>query len=98
MNFGFRKHFLMNILDEGGGSGGGAPIEGGTPASVPAGGGTTPHVVETFTPPEWAKGLNVDQEILKSPAFKNFTSIDEVVKSHYNAQKLIGADKVVVPT
>ena len=60
--------------------------------------GQTTTAIEAFVRPEWSKGLTVDDEILKSPAFKSFTSVDDVVKSHYHAQKLIGADKVAVPT
>lgn len=50
-----------------------------------------------FTPPTWAAGLNVDQEILKAPMFSSIKSMDDVVKGYYNAQKMVGADKVVVP-
>lgn len=50
-----------------------------------------------FTPPEWAKGVNVDQEILKAPMFSSIKSMDDVVKGFYHAQKMVGADKVVVP-
>ena len=76
-----------------GAEGGASSAEG---TSAPA--GTPAPIGETFTPPEWAKGLTVDPEILKSPAFKNFNSLDDVIKSHYHAQKLIGAEKVAIPT
>lgn len=96
MKFGMR-HMLMNILGEGGDGGGGASGGQGDAGQAAAGGqGDTG---QAYTPPEWAKSLqNVDREILDSPAFKNFKSLEDVVKSHYHAQKMIGADKVVVPT
>lgn len=60
---------------------------------------TSMPVTETpsFVPPEWAKGINVDQDILKAPMFSSIKSIDDVVKGYYNAQKMVGADKIVVP-
>lgn len=81
-----QERMLFNILDAGGAGGGSGEV---TP---PAGGETPP--VEA---PEWAKGLSVDPEILSAPHFKNFKSMDDVVKSYHHAQKMIGADKVVVP-
>lgn len=50
-----------------------------------------------FEPADWMKGLNVEPEILQASHFKNFKSLDDVVKSYHHAQKMIGADKVVVP-
>lgn len=84
----FLKHkLLMSIMDDGGAGGAGTP---------PPADNTPP--ADTFTPPEWAKGLNVDQEILKAPTFQSIKSLDDVVKGYYHAQKMVGADKVVVPT
>jgi hypothetical protein len=54
--------------------------------------------VPSFVAPEWAKGINVDQEILKAPMFSTIKSVDDVVKGFYHAQKMVGADKIVVPT
>lgn len=48
--------------------------------------------------PSWATGMNVDKEILSSPTFKNLKSVDDVVKGYYHAQKLVGADKAVIPS
>lgn len=50
-----------------------------------------------FVPPSWAKGMNIDEEILKAPVFNNVKSTEDIVKSYYHAQKLIGADKIAVP-
>jgi hypothetical protein len=81
------KHFKMNLLGEvqtGGGSGE-------LSQSIPS------ESAPVFTPPEWAKGVNVDQEILKAPMFSSIKSMDDVVKGFYHAQKMVGADKIVVP-
>jgi hypothetical protein len=59
---------------------------------------TTPtESAPVFIAPEWAKGINVDQEILKAPMFSSIKSMDDVVKGYYNAQKMVGSDKIVVP-
>lgn len=81
----------MNIMDGGAGGGGGSD----TP---PPSNDTPPPSGDTFTPPEWAKGLSVDQEILKAPMFQSVKTVDDIVKGYYHAQKMVGADKVVVPT
>lgn len=92
MLFGSR-YFKMNLLGESSGGGGDTSTTSTPPATteVPA---TT---AETFTPPEWAKGLNVDQEILKAPMFSSVKDMNDVVKGYYHAQKMVGADKIVVP-
>lgn len=90
--FGFEK-MLMNesIMGDGGGSGGSADT------STGGAGNSAPPSGETFTAPEWAKGINVDPEILKAPMFTSIKSMDDVVKGYYHAQKMVGSDKVVVP-
>lgn len=84
MLFGF-KHLKMNLLGEG--ETGGGSSESSTPSTE----------APVFTPPTWAAGLSVDQEILKAPMFSSIKSVDDVVKGYYNAQKMVGADKIVVP-
>lgn len=91
MNFG-QKHFLMNILNEAAPAGGSAPEA----APAPAASGAATDVAP-FVAPEWAKGLNVDEEILRAPMFSSVKDINDVVKGYYHAQKMVGADKVVVP-
>lgn len=91
MLFGFR-HFKMNLLDEGGSGGGDAPP---ITTDNSAGGGDAPPA---FVAPEWAKGINVGEDILKAPMFSTIKSMDDVVKGFYHAQKMVGADKIVVPT
>lgn len=71
----------------------GAATESAATESAPASTESAP----AFTPPSWAAGLNVDQEILKAPMFSSIKSMDDVVKGYYNAQKMVGADKIVVP-
>lgn len=82
------KFLLENVLSEGQTGGG---------SSEPTSNEPNNTTTETFTPPEWAKGISVDQEILKAPMFQTIKSMDDIVKGYYNAQKLIGSDKVVVP-
>lgn len=75
-------------------SSGGVLGTGGSQTTPPT---TEPPKQDTFVAPEWAKGLTVEQEILSAPVFKSVKSLDDVVKGYYHAQKLVGADKVVVP-
>ncbi len=44
---------------------------------------------------EWLKG--VDQALLSEPSIKNVKDMNSLVKSYVHAQKMIGADKVVIP-
>lgn len=88
------KFMLENILS--GGEIGGGAGDSGSSTPPPAGGDTGGG--EVFTPPEWAKGINVDPEILKAPMFQSVKGMDDVVKGYYHAQKMVGADKIVVPT
>lgn len=88
----------MNILNEGGDAGGGSA---GASGDMGNGGNAASNQatnVETWIAPEWAKGLTVEPEILKSPMFQSVKDMNDVVKGYFHAQKLVGADKVVVPT
>lgn len=59
----------------------------------PSGGGGTSEL------PEWLSGLSdVSDEIKSDPSLKVFQNVDGLVKSYVNAQKLIGKDKVTIPT
>jgi hypothetical protein len=53
--------------------------------------------LSTWTAPEWAKGLNIGEEILKEPMFSSVKDMNDVVKGYYHAQKMVGADRVVIP-
>ena len=81
-------------MDEGGSGGGGETPPSAAPDNS-AGGGDTPPA---FVAPEWAKGINVGEDILKAPMFSTIKSVDDVVKGFYHAQKMVGADKIVVPS
>lgn len=81
-------------MDEGGSGGGGETPPPAAPDNS-AGGGDTPPA---FVAPDWAKGLTVGEDILKAPMFSTIKSVDDVVKGFFHAQKMVGADKIVVPS
>ena len=65
---------------------GGGQTDGGT-------GGTT-----DFTGPEWLKGIEgVDAEVIGDPSLKAIQDVPNLIKSFVNAQKMIGADKIILP-
>lgn len=48
--------------------------------------------------PEWLSGIEgIDTEIVGDPSLKAINDVPSLIKSYVNAQKLIGADKVVIP-
>jgi hypothetical protein len=59
---------------------------------------TEPPVVQTMPAdaPEWAKGI--EPEFMNDPIMKNVRDIPSLVKSYVHAQRLVGRDRVVVPT
>jgi len=59
---------------------------------------TPQHESDTWTPPEWAKGLDVPPEILRAPMFSSIKNMNDIVKGYHSAQKMVGADKIIVPT
>lgn len=75
---------------------GSAPID--TAPSTPSGiiDPSTPPA-STWVAPEWAKGLSVGEDILKEPMFSSVKDMNDVVKGYYHAQKMVGADRVVIP-
>jgi hypothetical protein len=91
MLFGFEK-FKMNLLSNESGGGGGT-----TTTAAPTGETSSTETPPAFVAPEWAKGINVGEDILKAPMFSTIKSVDDVVKGFYHAQKMVGADKIVVP-
>lgn len=78
---------LRNLLGDGGDPGGGTPDP--TPAPAPA-----PELPADL--PEWAKGIEAD--LMMDPVMKNVRDIPSLVKGYVHAQRLVGRDKVVVPT
>lgn len=59
-----------------------------------------PPVENSQTPPvevpEWAKGI--DPTLVAEPSVKIHKDINTLVKSYVHAQKMMGADKVVIPS
>lgn len=96
--FFMRDRLLMNSAlgggDEGVGSTGGAGAGAGNPEV-----GATGVPLNTPTEiPQWANGLQLeDPSILNEAMFKTITNVSDVVKGYYHAQKMVGADKLVVP-
>jgi len=67
--------------------------EGGTP---PAGEGGDSNMENA---PEWIKGIEgIDTDLVSDPSLKAINNVGDLVKSYVNAQKLIGKDKVILPT
>lgn len=50
---------------------------------------------QSFEAPAWLKG--VPEELVKEPSVKNLPDLQSLVKSYVSAQKMIGAEKVVIP-
>lgn len=112
MLFGRNRQFMLmneDLMGSGGAGGGGTGDAGAGGAGGEGGGGAGSGEggsagsagtgnAGAFTPPEWAKGTTVDPEILKAPMFSSVKTMDDVIKGYYHAQKMVGADKVVVPT
>ncbi len=61
-----------------------------TPAATPA---VTPTAQPTST---WKDSIS--EEFRKDPSIEKFTEIDALAKSYINATKMIGQDKIVIPT
>ena len=56
---------------------------------------TQPPQGNEYTPPEWLKGVPV--ELASEASVKNIPDLQSLVKSYVSAQKMVGADKVVIP-
>lgn len=76
------KHILRQEAGDDG-------AEGGTPAAT-----STP--VETPAETNWRDSLSSD--IKDNESLAKFTEIDALAKSYINAEKMIGKDKIVIPT
>ena len=50
---------------------------------------------ETPTTPDWRAGL--PEEIASHSAIQDISTIEDLAKATINAQKLVGADKIVLP-
>jgi len=71
-------------------------LMGGTPEPS-----NTPPVENTppqdFVAPEWAKGWEVEPELLQDPSLKAIKDAPSLLKSYVHAQRKMGMDKVVIP-
>ena len=58
---------------------------------------TTPAATPTAQPaPSWKDSIS--EEYRKDPNIEKFTEADALAKSYINAVKMIGQDKIVIPT
>jgi hypothetical protein len=73
----------MNLLGEQGDAGGNSQTP---PDAAPA----------PTDLPEWGKGIELD--LMNDPVMKNVRDIPSLVKGYVHAQRMVGRDKVVVPT
>ncbi len=68
-----------------------------TPSAEPAV-AATPEPVAAAPAQTWQQQhLSADPDLLANPMFERMDSVAALAKEHANAQKLIGADKVVIP-
>lgn len=72
--------------NQGGGQGGGAGGAGGGQGGQGGGGGNATSWLDSLSP-----------EYREDPSLKGYKTADELAKAHIHAQKMIGADKIVVP-
>ena len=71
-------------------------LDGAAPATTPA-----PETTVVATPvefPEYLKGIEVGDDIKGDPMLRTFKNIGDVVKSYVHAKRMIGAEKLPVPT
>jgi len=74
------------------------PVETATPTetTTPTTPTTTAAPVAPATPPSWKDSISED--FRNDPSIEKFTEIDALAKSYINATKMIGQDKLVIPT
>lgn len=91
--FKFRKFMILAPADDLLGGGGGNPdpapaAKDAPPAPAPAS--------KVAIPENWKEAL--DAELLDNPSIKSIKDINALAKSFIHGQKLVGADKIVVPS
>ena len=59
---------------------------------------TTPPVATPTAQPTSSWKDSISEEFRKDPSIEKFTEIDALAKSYINATKMIGQDKIVIPT
>lgn len=63
------------------------------------GGGSPSDSPDMGNAPQWLTGIEgVDPELVNDPSLKAINNPADLVKSYVNAQKMIGKDKVILPT
>ena len=76
------------------------PVETATPSTETVQPTATPSTVAKsdtpITPSSWKESIS--EEFRSDPSIEKFTEIDALAKSYINATKMIGQDKVVIPT
>ena len=78
---------ILGGTDEGTGNAG----DGGNAGMGDGGGSST-------TAPEWLSGIDgIDEELLGDPSLAPINSVNSLLKSFVNAQKMVGADKIIKP-
>lgn len=78
------------------GGGGGNPPPGAAGGAGGAGAGGAPNDPAKSTPTDWRTSL--PKELQEDATLKKFTSVHALAGAYVNAQKLIGADKIAIPT
>lgn len=58
----------------------------------------TPPADGEFTGPEWAKDLEIENDLLGDPSLKAIKDVPTLVKSYVHSQRKMGADKTIIPT
>lgn len=91
----FRKFMIQSEADDllGGGGSGGNPEQGKDQPGQEQG---KPAPSKVTLPENWKEAL--DPEILDHPSIKSIKDVQALAKSYIHGQKLIGADKIVVPS
>ena len=72
------------------------PVETATPTETTTTPTTTAAPIAPATPPSWKDSISED--FRNDPSIEKFTEIDALAKSYINATKMIGQDKLVIPT
>ena len=72
------------------------PVETATPTETTTTPTTTAAPIAPATPPSWKDSISED--FRNDPNIEKFTEIDALAKSYINATKMIGQDKLVIPT
>lgn len=89
----FRKFMILAPADDLLGGGGGSPETVTPPAAVVPPAAPAPKVA---IPENWKEAL--DPDLLENASIKSIKDVNALAKSFIHGQKLVGADKIVVPS